>query len=204
MEHLNEEIWTVPSQLLDRIGPFQGICLTPQLYLPELLNPQNAKFLPRFVAENDPTYKQLIPYCIFTFEDKVLRYFRGSSGAESRLHRLASIGIGGHINRSDLQDNLPDKITYYRALYRELNEEISTPNSFASEKIIALINDDSNPVGQVHLGIVHKFSLNSPKVSSREADLINPQFLTPQQILHDPYPLESWSQILLQNWHSIN
>lgn len=199
----NEYIWTIPRAILESLGKFQGVCLNPERYLPELLHPQNARFLHRPLAENDPSHKQLIPYCVLTFEDKILRYYRARSGGESRLHNLGSIGIGGHINLTDLQNQEPNSEAYYRALYRELEEEVEIADGIQSEQIIALLNDDSNLVGQVHLGIVHRFTLKSPRVIAREDHLHQLEFLSLPKLQLELTQLETWSQLIVQNWQTL-
>ena len=42
---------------------------------------------------------------------------------------------------------------------------------------VGLINDDSTPVGQVHLGVVHLFELEQPRVLPREEGLAEAEFL---------------------------
>ena len=49
--------------------------------------------------EEDPSYKQLISYCLLENEkNEILVYKRLSDGGESRLHGQSSIGVGGHMN----------------------------------------------------------------------------------------------------------
>ena len=49
--------------------------------------------------EQDPTYKQLISYVIVkNAKGETLVYQRLTGGGENRLHGLASVGVGGHMN----------------------------------------------------------------------------------------------------------
>ncbi len=46
--------------------------------------------------EEDPSYKQLISYCLLENEHgEILVYERLSGGGEARLHGQSSIGVGG-------------------------------------------------------------------------------------------------------------
>jgi len=45
--------------------------------------------------------KQIIPYALVAFENKVLHYVRGKKAGEQRLVAKGSIGIGGHMNDTD-------------------------------------------------------------------------------------------------------
>ena len=59
------------------------------------------EFIPRPDAENDPGYKQIIPYVVLRRGDKIFMTRRLKKGGEARLHGLMSIGVGGHINPVD-------------------------------------------------------------------------------------------------------
>src|SRR5436190_4636919 len=58
---------------------------------------EKKQFLPRSLMEADPTYKQIIPYLIFTHEDKYFLMQRRSTASETRLASKLTLGIGGHI-----------------------------------------------------------------------------------------------------------
>lgn len=119
----------------------------------------NIRFELRCIAEEDETMKQVIPYVVLRDKSNVFSYLRGASSGEDRLKRLRSIGVGGHINMCDvnLEDiNLFDAIS--DGAVRELKEEVS---GFGRElEYIGLINDDSNDVGKVHLGVVMENKLH--------------------------------------------
>ena len=97
----DENVLVVPRDLFDEIGSFQGINLNITKYLPTFLQSSNNFFMPREQAEEDPQYKQIIPYALFRHEDKLLRYVRGKKSGEQRLASKSSVGIGGHINQDD-------------------------------------------------------------------------------------------------------
>src|SRR5207237_7300011 len=112
------------------------------------------------------------------WQDQVFHYTRGKRATETRLHALRSIGVGGHISLDD--KNLFES-PYREALFREVAEEVFLESSCA-ERCIGLINDDSTPVGQVHLGIVHVFDLQEPKVRRREQALTRAGFFPIQEL----------------------
>ena len=93
-----EHVLCVPTLLFHEIGHFQGFMPDVDRYLTSLLDPQYTSYRPRDEVEEDPSYKQLIPYCIFRHEGRVFHYARGAKGGESRLHAKRSVGIGGHIS----------------------------------------------------------------------------------------------------------
>lgn len=197
-----EQILVVPRSLFDRLGSFQGVNAAVSSYLPELLSSTNTDFMSRPLAETDPNFKQIIPYAVLTFGGKILRYFRGSGSGEARLRAKGSIGIGGHINSGDVCSEQVDRAVYQRAVDREVSEELKNLGPF-DEKIVALLNDDSNDVGKVHLGVVHHFVLERDTVVSGESDLLGLEFLSLPQLRAERDGLETWSQILVDSWESL-
>ncbi len=192
-KYQGEEILVVPRSLFDQLGAFEGFCDKIDSYLPALLDPSNNFFMDRASAEEDPSHKQLIPYCIFTYQEQVLHYTRGKASGESRLHSKGSIGVGGHINPIDAGDKHLGEATYYAAVEREINEELVIAGDY-TQRIVGLINDDSNDVGKVHLGVVHLFELTSLDVRSNEDALANLSFQKKDELLDALYPhLETWS-----------
>ena len=189
-----EQVLVVPRALFDRLGAFEGIRTGVGEAVAELLDPANHFFLDRAAAEEDPGHKQLIPYCIFRHAGRLLHYTRGTSGGEARLHDLGSIGIGGHVNPVDTAGGRFGTAAYHAAVRREIDEELVIRGAW-SERIIALLNDDSNPVGRVHLGLVHLVDLATPDVAARESALANLSFRSLAELRGPLHPaLESWSR----------
>ena len=195
-----EKVLVVPRSLFDKLGAFEGFQPDSGRYFDTLLDSENNFFLDREDAEDDPSHKQIIPYCIFSHRGKLLHYTRGASGGEARLHAKGSIGVGGHVNLSDVDavDGHLGASTYKAGVDREIREELAFDGDF-TQKVIGLINDDSNDVGKVHLGIVHlvEFSSEEPKVRANEDSIANLTFHTPEELASDALPLESWSQLII-------
>ena len=163
-----------------------------------MLSRGNNFFSPRVQAEDDPTYKQIIPYALLAFENKVLYYVRGKKAGEQRLVAKGSIGIGGHMNETDESLFALNEQAYRAGVEREVNEEIKIDTQF-EDRIVALLNDDTTEVGRVHLGIVHVFDLAEQKVEKREAMITNLDFLTRAELMARRESLESWSQICVDS-----
>lgn len=190
-----EQIMVVPTLLFHEVGHFQGFCENVDPYLKTLLDPAHTRYEPRPQMEEDPSFKQLIPYCIFRCDGKIFNYVRGGSGGESRLHAKKSVGIGGHISA---EDEGGDSEPYLVGMQRELDEEVRIESPF-SEQLVGLINDDETEVGKVHLGIVHIFDLEEPKVLPAEESIQETGFAQPEQLLDQIDTFETWSQICLQH-----
>lgn len=194
----NENVLVVKRELFDELGSFQGLDFESKKYLSAILSRGNNFFIPRHEAENDPAYKQIIPYALIAFEQTVLHYVRGKKAGEQRLVAKGSIGIGGHMNETDESLFAMDEQAYRAGVEREVNEEIKIDSPF-EDRIVALLNDDSTEVGCVHLGIVHVFKLKEPKVQKREAMITGLTFLTKEELMARRESLETWSQICLDS-----
>jgi predicted NUDIX family phosphoesterase len=193
-----ENILVIKRSLFDQLGSFQRLNFEPRKYLDAILSRGNNFFLPRRQAENDPMHKQIIPYALIAFENSVLYYVRGKKAGEQRLVAKGSIGIGGHMNEGDESLFALDEAAYRAGVEREVSEEIKIDTKF-DDRIVALLNDDTTEVGQVHLGIVHVFKLTEPKVEKREAMITNLAFLTKAELVARRESLESWSQICVDS-----
>jgi predicted NUDIX family phosphoesterase len=195
-----EQILVVERRVLEQIGMFQGLAFDVERYLRNIFVQGVPRFMPRSEAEKDPTYKQIIPYVIMIYDGKYLSYVRGRRAGETRLVGNRSIGIGGHINpRDDLPlFNADFYQTYVAAVEREVAEEVSV-NTHHSDHIVALLNDDSNDVGRVHLGIVHYWNLDAPKVAKREQMISQMAFMSSAELQDVRDTLETWSQLCLDS-----
>jgi len=198
LELQTERVLVVPTRVFRRLGHFQGFSPDVDKYLAELLDPRNTVYRPRHEVEEDPSFKQLIPYVIFRHVDAagrqlVFQYTRGKGQGEGRLHSKRSVGIGGHISADDAAAGTA---AYEEGMRRELAEEVilDTP---AREQLVGLINDDETEVGRVHLGIVHLFDVERPAVRPRESEIVSAGFQDVQEILADASGFETWSKICL-------
>lgn len=195
---LMEHVLVIPRSLFDSLGSFQGFQPEAERYLSAILANGANFFMERPAAEADPTHKQLIPYSIFRFEGRYLSYTRGGSSGEKRLVAKRSIGIGGHINPVDQDQDQMGEVMYFNSIEREITEELQLGGAH-TQRVIGLINDDSSEVGSVHLGVVHIFELGSGDVRSNEDAIQDLQFVTLDELLAQKDSLESWSQICVNH-----
>lgn len=193
-DYKGEQILVVPSELFDELGRFQGIETDVFRYLEAILDPGNNFFMDRGKAEEDPNFKQIIPYALFHHEGHYLHYTRGKSGGESRLHAQGSVGVGGHINPIDERSDPLGRETYLAGVEREIDEELNLVGGHTN-RIVGILNDDSNEVGKVHLGVVHLFELETNQVTSAEDSLANLSLQPAASLKGELYgKLETWSQ----------
>jgi len=199
-----EKVLVVPRGVLEAIGAFQGLTPHVDRYISGLFAPGTCSFMPRSLAESDPSYKQLIPYVIISCGGRFLTYVRGRRAGEQRLVGNRSIGIGGHINPADDLPlfNADFHETYLNAVVREVAEEVSIESDH-TDRIIALLNDDSNEVGSVHLGIVHLWEFDSPNVSKREQMITQMAFMDLDELRRVRETMETWSALCLDHLEEI-
>ncbi len=148
------------------------------------------RYLDRPVAEDDPDHKQLIPYVVVRDGPRVFLMQRTDAGGDARLHGKASIGVGGHLNPvDDGEDRL------MAGLRREWAEELEA--DWEPEfRLVGVLNDDTNPVGAVHLGVVFEVQADGRHVAVRERDKLDGAFVEPYSIREAWDRLETWSQLV--------
>jgi len=195
-----ERVLCFKRQLFEELGVFQGLNLDVEKYLPVITAPSQITYLNRSEAELDKRYKQLIPYVLILCGDRILRYRRGKGGQETRLHGLFSVGIGGHI--ADEDDNLFSAHRgYHDGMRRELKEEVDIEAT--NEVAVALINDDSTEVGQVHFGVVHVMHVATEDVVGHRSGIVAPEFVSIAEATKDLNAYETWSRFCLENLNAL-
>jgi predicted NUDIX family phosphoesterase len=197
-----ERVLVVPTSRFHALGHFQGFSADMDRYLPALLEGDDLSYRPRGEMEQDPSFKQLIPYVLFRYTDSegvehLFQYTRGGGQGEKRLHAKRSVGVGGHISADDVGERVNHHDIYREGMHRELAEEVIIDSPY-EERSVGLINDDETPVGQVHLGVVHLCDVVRPAVLPREDDILDAGFRPVSQILSDLDHFESWSQIVVR------
>jgi predicted NUDIX family phosphoesterase len=151
---------------------------------------EHGTYLDRAAAEQDPSHQQLIPYVVVRDGPDVFLMHRTDAGGDPRLHGKGSIGVGGHLNPvDDGQDPL------MAGLRREWAEELEA--DWEPEfRLVGLLNDDSNPVGAVHLGVVFVVEAAGRPVDVREHDKLVGAFADADAIDAGWDRLETWSQLV--------
>jgi len=153
-------------------------------------------FAEREAAESDPSLKQIIPYAVVTCGSQVFLFERRPKGGEARLHGRVSLGVGGHVNPQDAPDGLMDQAVE-NACERELHEELAVESAY-QKQVLGVLNDDSDPVGQVHFGIVYAVKTETPQVEIRENECMEGGFVGVGEVSSYRERMESWSRILLE------
>jgi predicted NUDIX family phosphoesterase len=182
-----EQLITIPRKLFDAVGPFQGVVPFSPAHLP-LVDQRNWVVVPRSQAEEDHTYKQLVVY--FTVHDRLqfLSYWRNPKGGDPRLHNQFSFGFGGHIN---VQDG-----SYLRAVVREICEEIGI-SLIQKVELVGLINDDSDQIGLVHLGLYYQVRLFFwDGEETGDLNIERPRLVSWETLGENLESMEGWSRLV--------
>ena len=161
---MTERVLVLPRDRVPGGCDFTGLRRTDASALHDLRGAvaEHGMFLDRPMAEGSPEWKQLIPYVVVRDGERVFLMERTDAGGDPRLHRKASIGAGGHLNPVD-----EGKDPLSVGLQREWAEELATTWEPRFE-LVGLLNDDSNPVGSVHRGVVCEVEADGRPV--RETD----------------------------------
>lgn len=150
----------------------------------------HGSFADRALAEEDPSQKQIIPYVVVRDGTRVFLMERTSAGGDPRLHRKASIGVGGHLNPID--DGADPLMA---GLAREWAEELEA--AWEPEfRLVGFLNDDSNPVGSVHLGVVFVVEAAGRPVAVREREKLSGRMTGVRGLLAAWERLETWSRLV--------
>lgn len=147
----------------------------------------DATFRPRRDVEDDPAWKQVIPYVVLRDGDRIFLMRRTRAGGDQRLHDRYSIGVGGHVNPADGD--------LHGGLLREWREEIDA--AFVPEfRLLGLLNDDADPVGAVHLGVVYEADATGQPVAVRETHKLAGEFAALDEVRAVVDRMETWSRLV--------
>lgn len=201
MSKFDEQIIVVSRELLfdNEKNAFNGFLSKNDVQGEEIFNTfKNYEVKRRGDMEEDPSYKQLISYCLLENEnDEILVYQRLSGGGEERLHGQSSVGVGGHMNNVVGADSINEVLRVNAQ--RELNEEVGLSEDRSQNmEYIGFINDDTNEVGKVHMGVVFKITVHTSDVEAKETDTLRIKWVEKGSIeSYDDF--ETWSALILQD-----
>ena len=150
-------------------------------------------FIDRPIAEESRAFKQLIPYVVVRDGGRTFLMERTDAGGDPRLHRRASVGVGGHLNPVDAGlDPLTD------GLRREWAEELVSDWD-PDFRLVGLLNDDSNPVGSVHLGVVFTVEADGRPITVREKDKLTASWADGAELRAAMERMETWSRLVVDH-----
>ena len=183
-----EQVYVVPREsLMDGAG-WYGL-RTDDLAIFIAAVERDGRYEPRAAMEIDPAFKQIIPYLVLRDGQRYFLMQRTAAGGDARLHGRYSIGVGGHLN--------PGDGGLIGGLRREWDEEL-VADFVPDFRLLALRNDDTTPVGAVHLGAVYVADADGRSVAIRETDKLTGGFASPAEVAGVAHHLETWSALAFE------
>ena len=150
---------------------------------------RDGRYEPRPAMEQDPSFKQVIPYLVLRDGPQYFLMQRTTAGADARLHGMYSIGVGGHLN--------PGDGGLLGGLEREWHEEL-VADFLPTFELVALLNDDTTPVGAVHLGAVYLAQAEGRPVAIRETHKLSGLFADRADVAAVVDRMETWSRLAFE------
>jgi len=196
---LEELVFAFPKDGLWKLMPYKtGLIKENSEVLKKIV--QNGLFLRRSEAEEDPSFKQIIPYAIISNKESFYLFRRTSSQTEKRLHNKFSLGVGGHMNPNDSMESKEQYLI--DELKRELYEEVKLLNGCQIEHIefIGFINDDTIPVGSVHLGLLYNIHVSNKEVYINETDKMTADWIDKSNLSEFYEGMETWTKIAFDSY----
>lgn len=200
MDAMKRKVMAVPREKLFPEGAFSGFAPAGGVdYGRRILS--GYQYLERSRAEEDPRFKQPIGYALLYNPGRglVFAYRRSSRDREypeKRLQGKWSWGLGGHIEEDDAAVADPVR----QSLLREIAEETGV-SELGRPEIMGYINDDSDPVGSVHFGVLCLVETRVEKVSPLSPELASGRMLTLPELrklcVSPGIDVEDWSRIAL-------
>jgi predicted NUDIX family phosphoesterase len=192
---LEESVLAIPANELWSLITYkeQGLIRGNRKTLKQII--QKGLFHKRGELENDPYFKQIIPYAVISNKDSFYLFKRTSGQTEKRLHNKYSLGVGGHMNPVTSEE--PDEQYLLSELKRELFEEIRLLNSCSIEAVefIGFINDDTIPVGRVHIGLLYHIHVSNRYLVINEPDKMTAEWVGRHELADFYDAIETWSRI---------
>jgi predicted NUDIX family phosphoesterase len=211
MNNMEELVFAFPTDELWKLLTYkeQGLIYGSSDALKMIV--QKGLFRKRNELEEDPSFKQIIPYAVVSNKEPEPRLrgklrgvrqsqsfylFKRTSGqTEKRLQNLFSLGVGGHMNPNDSMESKEQYLI--DELKRELYEEVKLLNGCLIEDIefIGFINDDTISVGSVHIGLLYNIHVSNKEVYVNETDKMTADWIDKPNLAEFYEGMETWTKI---------
>jgi len=204
---LEELVFAIPADLLWNILDYseKGFIHGNHDVLNRIV--QQGLFRKRNELEEDPSFKQIIPYAIISYQEpqhsgarqsqSFYMFKRTSKQTEKRLHNKLHLGVGGHMNPGSSKELNEQYLE--NELKRELFEEVKLLHGCAIEGIefIGFINDDTLPVSRVHIGLLYDIRLSNKHVVVNETDKMTAEWIDKPDLAEYYEEMETWTKIAI-------
>jgi predicted NUDIX family phosphoesterase len=191
---MDKKILVVPRKVFFQKGGWQGIKKDNLDYYLELIK-SSSFFKERKDVEDDASYLQIIPYIIFSFENKFFLYKYIKEAGEKRLIDHYQLAVGGHIDLEDGKD-------LETAAMREWEEEVDFKGKIKDKKLVGILNDDTKTVEKVHLGMIYHFIGDSDNIKVKEIDKLKGKMVEKEKIAGLIRETDIWASIIWRDYIS--
>lgn len=184
----DEKVFVLPSNLVQNIGDK----FTKSKHDPSIWKKYDnlGLYIPRYEAEYNLAFHQIIPYFLVTNSDESKFYVAKRIKGDSRLVDKLSLGFGGHINECDGTNE-----AVFKALIREMNEELNIEPT-SSFKFIGYMRDLKSETSE-HLGLVFIVKSSETDISIKETDNLEGIWMTKSEMYDSYGKFENWTKYLL-------
>ena len=161
---------------------------------------QKGQFSNRRELEDDPSFKQIIPYGVISYKESFYLFRRKVGQKEKRLHNKYTLGVGGHMNPCNSNEDEEQYII--DELKRELFEEVRLLDGCLLESIefVGFINDDTIPVSKVHIGLLYNIRVSNSDIVIRETDKLTASWVDRSNLIKFYDAMETWTRIAFDSF----
>ena len=196
MNNLEELVFAIPAEELWKVITYleKGLIKGNSETLNRIV--LNGTFRQRSELEEDASFKQLITYATISNNQSYCLFKRTTEQTEKRLHNKFTLGVGGHMNPGNSLEQ--DENYVLNELKREFFEEVRLLDGCLIENIefIGFINDDTIPVGRVHIGLLYNISLSNKDVVINETDRMTSDWIDKTDLAGFYGGMETWSRLI--------
>ena len=191
-KYKDEKVFVLPSNLVQNISDkFNKLKHDPAIWKKY---DNLGLYIPRYEAEYNLAFQQIIPYFLVTNSDESKFYVGKRIKGDSRLEGMLSLGFGGHINECDGTNQ-----AVFKALYREMNEELNIEPT-SSFKFIGTMRDLVSDTSE-HFGLIFIIKSEETTISIKETDTLEGLWMTKQEMFDSYGKFESWAKYLLDHFY---
>lgn len=148
------------------------------------------KYIPRWEAEYNYAFQQIIPYFLICNEDESKYFVSKRLQGDHRLTNKMSLGFGGHIDECDGYSQC-----ILKAMVREMNEELRI-DPISRAQYIGTIKDLSSDTND-HFGLAFIIKAKEGEVSILETEKLEGLWLTKEELFEHYYSFENWSRYII-------
>ncbi len=196
MNNMEELVFAIPAEELWEILTYRELGLIYGKSDSLKMIFMKGLFRKRDELEENPSFKQIIPYAVISHNNSYFLFKRTSGQTEKRLQDLYSLGVGGHMN--PVRSMKPPEQYLIDELKRELFEEVTFSNGCSIESIEfkGFINDETIPVSRVHLGLFYNIRVSDRNLEVSETDKLTGAWVEKSGLADFYEEMETWTKII--------